>query len=357
MTQKLSEKTRPERIVLPEGGGDKYTIRVIQAGAGSSGFYPIDMLERDAPAAFPKGTRMKANHDGLCEDGGDIRRVIAKTITDPWREGDSVYTDIRVAEGYNDFFREFADTIGVSISAAGEYQTREATPAEVESGVAEEGDQVTARDEETGKPIIAKLYSQEESPYNSIDFVEAPGAGGRIVAALESARTAMKELNVREQARFASPLLDEKDSSADPSRKIKKENTLDEAERNALVESIKSAVIAGVVEAVKPAEVPTVETKGEDVAEAAFKAGLSEGGRKAVYSRVAGGEAVEAAVAAEQAREKEIEERYEARLKQTTVEDAGYTSSFDSSKVVLEAAEPATVIEMSAADYDALLGV
>lgn len=333
MTQKLKEKM-PERITLPEGGGDKYVMRIIQAGAGSSGFYPAEMLERDVPSAFPKGTRMRANHDGLCEDGGDIRRVIAKTISDPWREGDEMYANFQVAEGYNDYFREFADVIGVSISAAGEYQTRPASPAEIESGVADEGEEVVDRDEASGKPIIAKLYSQEESPYNSIDFVEAPGAGGRIVLALEGARAAMKELNVREQAKFVSTRFDEKDSSAVPPRSTKKGTSMDEAERNALIESITAQVTASVVEAIKPAAPTPVETKGEDVAEAAFKAGLSEGGRKGVYTRVAGGEALEGAIAAEQARDKEIEERVTARLESTQIEGAGYTSGFDSSRKV-----------------------
>ena len=311
-----------DRIVLPEGNGDRYRIRIIQAGAGSSGLYPIDMLERDVPAAFPKGTRMRANHDGLCEDGGDIRRVIAKTVTAPWREGDAMYTDIRVAEGWSAYFREFADVIGVSISAAGEYQMTQES---------EDDDPEIVRDEATGLPIIAKLYSAEDSPYNAIDFVEAPGAGGRIVMALEGAKKQMLELNIREHASFASPRLDEKESEAVPPRSNEKGNSMDENERKVLVADITEAVSAKVIEAITPSE-PTKDEAPDlsAVAESVIEAGLSKAGREAVYERIARGETAEAAIAKEKAREDEIKATLESKSEARESAPAfGYTVGQD----------------------------
>lgn len=310
---KLHEATS-DRITLPEGKGDKYAIRIISPGEGSSGIYPADMLERDVPAAFPKGTRMRANHDGLCEDGGDIRRVIAKTISAPYAESDgSMWTQIQVSEQWNGYFKEFADVIGVSISAAGEYRTL----------TDENGDETVITDEDTGKPIIGKLYSQEESPYNSIDFVEAPGANGRIMLALEGAQKHIKELNVREQASFASPRLDEKNSEAVPPRSNQKENRMDEEERNALAAEITEKVTSAVIAAVKPREAAPEETKFENVAEAAFKAGLSEGSREAVYESVRAGASVEDAIAKETKREEQITAAITERLDRESTLYAG----------------------------------
>lgn len=296
---RLHEAT--DRITLPEGGGDKYKIRIIAAGEGSSGIYPIEMLERDTPGAFPKGTRMRANHDGLCEDGGDIRRVIAKTIDDPWREGDEMYTNIRVAEGWNTYFREFADAIGVSISAAGELEP-----------LTKEQEEAIENGEDPGKRIVARLFSAEESPYNAIDFVEAPGAGGRIVMAIEGAKKQIQELNIREQASFASPRLDEKNSGAVPPQSSKKKEgySMDEEERKLIV----AETAAAVVEAIKPAEPVAEDVKFESVAEAAFKAGLSEAGREAVYERVRNGASVDEAIAKERTREDAIEASVKEKL-------------------------------------------
>jgi hypothetical protein len=136
-------------IKLPEGKGDRYRIRVISAGQGSSAFYPAETLKRDGAKAFPAGTRMKANHDGWMDFGGDVDRIRAKTTTAAqWDEAEqALMADIQVAEAWSPWFREFADVIGVSISASGKLVEEE-----VDGEI---------------RYTCEQLFSAENSPYNS----------------------------------------------------------------------------------------------------------------------------------------------------------------------------------------------
>lgn len=303
------------RIPFREGTGDKYKVRIMgwEPGAevteGSSALYPVAALKQSVPLAFPEGTRMRANHDGICEAGGDIRRVIARTLDTPWEEADGMYTNMRVSSEWSSYVKEYGDIIGLSISAAGELEMYED----------EDGEQVPVIDEATGKKVLKRLLTQEESPYNSIDFVEAPGADGRIVLALESARGHMAELNIREQAKFAAGITEKHVSKAVPPKNERKEYSMDEKEQAAfaatVAEATANATAAAIAEALKPAEQPKEVVKGEAVAEAAFAAGLSTSSREAVYERVAGGSSVEDAIAKEKAREDEIESRVKESFK------------------------------------------
>lgn len=302
------------RIVLPEGSGDKYKVRLMgwEPGDtvvhGSSADYPVSVIERDFAAAFPKGTRMRANHDGLCEDGGDIRRVIAKTIDDPFPESDGMYAHIRVAKQWSEYVKEFGDVIGLSISAAGELDPR--------------NDQESEQFDQEFPKTVTRFYTAEESPYNSVDFVEAPGADGRIVAAIESAKSRFAEMNIREAATFASQRLDEKDSGAVPPQGNEKEKRMDEADRKVIVADVTEAVSAIVIEALKPSVIP-VEVKYEDVAEAAIEAGLSKGSREAVYESVRAGATVAEAVEKQKAREDAITAEVTERLSKESTHFAG----------------------------------
>lgn len=312
-TLELTER-EGSRIAQREGKGDVYKIRIMgwEPGAdaveGSSAVYPVAHLKRDIPTAFPEGTRMRANHDGICEAGGDIRRVIARTTDTPWAESDGMYTHMRVSEQWGEYVREYGDIIGLSISAAGE----------LESFNDESSDDY---DPEAPK-TLKRLLSAEESPYNSIDFVEAPGADGRIVMAIESAKNTFAEMNIREAAKFASGITERKTSGAVPPQKTKEGIVMDD-ETRAIVEAAATAAATQAVEALKPRETPQ-EVKYENVAEAAFEAGLSKGSRAAVYEAVRAGATVEEAVAREKAREDEIEARVSERFEAERVA-SGYT--------------------------------
>lgn len=312
------------RAVVPEGSGQKIRVRLMgwEPGSktveGSSADYPVSVIERDFAAAFPPGTRMRANHDGMCEAGGDVRRIMAKTTSIPTAESDGMYADALVREGEaSDFVRQFADVIGTSISAAAEVEMEAATDDDGEPILDREGKPVMiAKRSERGAQIVKRFLPMSESPYNSVDFVEAPGADGAIVSlAVESAKTLVEHMTIREAAGFAiglagdpreksaarSVLAATQTSETAPSRNTEKEKQMEAEEANTIAEKAANAAVKAYVESQAPAA-PEQPSLG-DIAEAVVTAGLTEAGRKAVYERVDRGEAVDKAIETEKARE------------------------------------------------------
>lgn len=312
------------RIVLPEGKGDKYKVRLMgwEEGAtvveGSSADYPIDRIKRDFPEAFPKGTRMRANHDGICEAGGDVRRIMAKTVDTPWAEKDGMYAHMLVPEGYAPFVENFGDVIGLSISAGCEIEKEAATDEDGEPILDHDGKPVLVpKRSERGAVIVSKFLSMEDSPYNAVDFVEAPGADGRIVArAVESAKQALEGFTIREAATFAKGTIktQEEDSGATPPRSNKEEEDMDDAERRAIAKEAADAAVAAYAAEHAPSAPPSEQPTLEQTAESVVTAGLTEAGRKAVYERVNRGETLQSAIDAEKTRESGIEAEVERRL-------------------------------------------
>src|SRR5690606_6271369 len=200
------------RAVTPEGKGQKIKVRLMgwEPGAtvveGSSADYPVDRIIRDFPETFPAGTRMRANHDSVCEAGGDIRRIMAKTTSAPWAEEDGMYAYAVVREGEpTEFIRQFADVIGTSISAGAEIEQTPKLDSEGNPEIDENGDPIMVpRRSERGAVIVERFLTMSESPYNSVDFVEVPGADGAIVQlALESAKRIVDHTMLREASGFA----------------------------------------------------------------------------------------------------------------------------------------------------------
>jgi hypothetical protein len=322
----LAEDSNPTRLKFGESLGDKYRVRAIAEGDGSSGHYGKKMLKRDFAAALPEGSRMRANHDGLCEDGGDIRRVIGRTISKPeWQEasGDDpagMYVDILVSEQWSPQIREFGDIIGLSISMAGEYE-------DVPEGWHSEGADLvkySADGEEVSRRRrdVIRLASAEEYPYSSLDFVEAPGADGRILQALESARQHLPDLNLREAASFAGNPFDAAlrrahEASGQPGG-TEEDIEVDEQTLRSILAEAKSdtleAVKATIAEASKPASEPIEKPTLERTAEAVVGAGLTEHGRKAVYAAIERGADLDEAIAAQKAYEDSVRESVKAEF-------------------------------------------
>lgn len=161
-------KALGESLGVTETGGQKRAITVIEGGWGSSGFYPIEMLERDVPNAFPVGTHMYLNHPTESEDyerpERDVRDLAAVITKQPYRQGNEMVAECEVFEHYAPFIDAIAEHIGTSIRAIGEAEHGEA--------------------EGRHGPIIKSL---DEGI--SLDFVTRAGAGGKVGAKLlESAR-------------------------------------------------------------------------------------------------------------------------------------------------------------------------
>lgn len=149
-------------------------IKVIRPGWGSSGYYKPEVLERDGPKAFPKGTKMFWNHPTLQEERDrperDLRDLAAEFIEDStWKpnhpKGPGLYARAKVFDHYKGSIDQLAPHIGVSIRALGS----------AKPGIAE------------GKKgnIIEKLTLGR-----SVDFVTEAGAGGEVMSLFEAARPA-----------------------------------------------------------------------------------------------------------------------------------------------------------------------
>lgn len=152
-------------------------IKLIQPGWGSSGHYSSEVLQRDGPAVFKKGTKCFWNHQTEAEERerpeGDLRDLAAEFITDArWNEegkaGPGLYADAKVFAPYVEAVNELAPHIGVSIRALGR---------------AKQGE-VEGRKGNLIEQIVAA---------KSVDFVTTPGAGGKILELFESARPAVPE--------------------------------------------------------------------------------------------------------------------------------------------------------------------
>ncbi len=162
-----------ERAVRRDG---TISLKLIQPGWGSSGYYSRAVLERDIPRVFPRETKMYWNHATPTEEmerpEGDLRNMAAVTISDPiWLDngpkGPGMYAEARPFAGYADVIDEIGEHIGVSIRGRGSHTTGTM-----------EGRQ--------GR-IITEIVDGK-----SIDFVTEPGAGGAIVSIFESAPHADK---------------------------------------------------------------------------------------------------------------------------------------------------------------------
>jgi hypothetical protein len=160
-----------ERAVRRDG---TMSLKIIQPGWGSSGYYPKEVIERDIPKVFPAGTKMYWNHATATEEmerpEGDLRNLAAVTVSDPiWLEsgpnGPGMYAEARPFAGYASVIDEIGGHIGVSIRGKGRHTTGE-------------------KEGKSGRII------QEIAAGKSVDFVTEPGAGGAVVQIFESAPNA-----------------------------------------------------------------------------------------------------------------------------------------------------------------------
>ncbi|MGH2468524.1 MAG: hypothetical protein ACRDGF_00510 [Chloroflexota bacterium] len=147
-------------------------VKIIQPGWGSSGYYSRQLLERDGPKVFTKGTKMFWDHATEAEEAarpeGSLRNLAAELVGDArWDEdgaaGAGLYADAKVFGGFKEAVEDLAPHIGVSIRASGRGTNGEA-----------EG--------RKGKLI------EELTAAHSIDFVTVPGAGGQVLQLFEAAR-------------------------------------------------------------------------------------------------------------------------------------------------------------------------
>lgn len=165
-----------EFVALKEGAvgqdGTAY-LKLIAPGHGSSGYYSTEVLKRDGPKVFKKGTKNFWNHPTDAEEAarpeGDLRDLASVLTEDAHYEengsaGAGLYAKAEVQPAFRSSVDSLAKHIGMSIRASG--KARE--------GVAPDGKKC---------PIIEQLTRA-----TSVDYVTEPGAGGKILQLFEAAR-------------------------------------------------------------------------------------------------------------------------------------------------------------------------
>ena len=106
----------------PKGPG-RVLLTIITPGQGSSGVYTPEVLERAATEkVFPRGTQGMVDHPTLTEGAdrpeGSLHNLALVLTEDARWDGNALVAEARVRSAYRDLVDEFADFIGVSISAA-----------------------------------------------------------------------------------------------------------------------------------------------------------------------------------------------------------------------------------------------
>lgn len=155
--------------LTPSASGGRMLVRLIDAGQGSSGYYPPETLAAAAEAGvFGRGLHLYADHPGEAERLDRPERSIrdiAGVLTEDARydyDSQALVAEARVFGAWAPVIAEMHDVIGLSIRAA----------AEVSEG------------EHDGAPTTIVDRITEAA---SVDFVTRAGRGGKVLSLLESA--------------------------------------------------------------------------------------------------------------------------------------------------------------------------
>lgn len=164
MAIKLNESVA---FSAPVASGNKWRVKVIESGWGSSGYYGPQMLAEYGPQVFTKGTKVFMNHPSATESSDrperDVHQLAGKLVSDAVFSENGLVADIEFYSHYAPIIKEMAGDVGLSIHALGNASVGEA-----------EGRQ---------GPIIESLVAD---PLTSVDVVTVAGAGGKFLNLLES---------------------------------------------------------------------------------------------------------------------------------------------------------------------------
>lgn len=146
---------------------NKWRVKVIESGWGSSGYYPSEMLKEYGPKVFTKGTRVFMNHPSITEASDrperDVHQLAGKLVSDAIFQEGALYADVKFYSHYAPIISEMYEDVGLSIHALGTTTIGEAEGRE--------------------GPIVESLVAD---PLTSVDVVTVAGAGGKFISLLES---------------------------------------------------------------------------------------------------------------------------------------------------------------------------
>lgn len=222
--------------------GNKWKVKVIEAGWGSSGYYGADMLSNYGPRVFTKGTKIFMNHPSVSESNDrperDVEKLAGKFVSDAYFTENGLVAEIEFYSHYAPIIREMAGDVGLSIHALGNATVGEA-----------EGRQ---------GPIIESLVAD---PMTSVDVVTVAGAGGKFLSLLESyTRKDTETIEVAESVSEGNGMSITKEEFDSAIAELK----------TAFVEALSPVIesVSVLAEAAKPVEVVDGEETPEEVVEA-----------------------------------------------------------------------------------------
>lgn len=215
------------KAVLVEKDGT-YEVTLLTPGQGTTAYYTEELIERDAPAAFPKGTHVYLDH--LQE--GEVRttqKLVGTLVEDTTiRESDGAAINrLKPFRHWADFVEDIREAVALSINSAGK----------AVEGMIE------------GKKVVL-AESLTPSVMNTVDIV--PWGGRQGSGFNESLQSALNHA-------------DEDDQAGDPDAGDENEGTkmeLDEASVTALSLAISKEVGATLAEALAPK--PTEKDENAD---------------------------------------------------------------------------------------------
>jgi len=170
--------------VFTEASAVNPLVKIISPGRGSSGYYTQDVLERDGPQIFKRGTLMYINHATPTEEAerpeGDWSKLAAVTTGDAYwdehgKDGAALYAPAKVFSEYASQVAEKAPYTGVSIRARGLYA---------------EGKRLAP----DGKPGLIERLTHADS----IDLVTKAGRDGKLLLESANEGDVMDEAVLRE---------------------------------------------------------------------------------------------------------------------------------------------------------------
>lgn len=307
MNVKLHEST----VSLGEiKGKRRWYSRLIAVGSGSSGFHSAEALKNTGPAAWPAGTKINIDHQSFSEylekPAGSLQTLAGIVASTPEFRDDvetpGLYAEVEFGEQWGPFVEQFAEFIGLSITA--DYYGEDKT--------------------EEGQTIVEGYIP---SVLNTVDLVTAPGAKGRLLQAIESF-DGNSPLKVSDNGKLII------ETATEAETKNRKDKGMEPEDIEKVAEKLAEALaphFATLKEALAPAQKPEgEETKAPEtaeVAEALVAAGLPESARKRVYEalKVEGADVKTAIEAEKKYIEdvlKESEKAEESAGRTRTVEDA-----------------------------------
>jgi len=246
--------------------GNLWKAVCITPGKGSSGTYSEELLREYGSLAFPKGTHSYVDHPTSSEPGRSPKNLMGVLAEDAYyEEGVGVVANLEVFKHWKDFVEEVGPHTGLSIYAMGD------------------------------SDLDGNVTMLEAAVDNSVDLVSYAGRGGALATKLYESAISHSE---------------PKDSS-EASEDVRKENQVDVKEMQDAIAESNKALIAELLEALKPAVPVADEVDYAAAAEAVVAEKLTPTARKNIFKALSEGAKLEDALGVEKAAAAEYKALYE----------------------------------------------